>query len=79
MSENRLAAMAAAVVLMGFVPAVIAEENIEITPADPAPALNAFERSPAETPAPQIPAPSEQNLAQPAENLLSEFKVYPSF
>jgi len=79
MNMHRITAMAMAVALAGFTHALAAEENILTLPADDMLQQNISEQKPEteilmsefETPA--------QTVAQPADNLLSDLKVYPSF
>jgi hypothetical protein len=80
MNTHRITAMAMAVALAGFTHALAAEEeNILTLPADDTLQQNASEQKPEteilmsefETPA--------QTVSQPADNLLSDLKVYPSF
>jgi hypothetical protein len=79
MNTHRITAMAMAVALAGFTHTLAAEENILTLPADDALQQNVSEQKPEtellisefETPA--------QAVSQPADNLLSDLKVYPSF
>ena len=79
MNKHRMTAMVAAVAFAGFMQALAAQENIDITPVDNTSQQNTSEQKPlAETPAPVATTPV-QALAQPNDKLLSEMKVYPSF
>lgn len=79
MNTHRLTAMAMAVALAGFMHTLAAEENISATTANDAHQQNTAEQKPeAESVASEIEIPA-QTLTQPADNLLSELKVYPSF
>jgi hypothetical protein len=79
MSKHRMTAVMAAVALAGFMHALSAQENTDITPVDNASQQNTSELKPAaETPAPVTTTPA-QALAQSNDKLLSEMKVYPSF
>ncbi len=79
MNTHRLTAMALAAALTGFAHTLAAEENILTLPADDTLQQNVSEQKPEteilmsefETPA--------QAVSQPADNLLSDMKVYPSF
>lgn len=79
MNKHRMTAMAAAAAFAGFMQALAAQENIDITPVDNTSQQNTSEQKPpAETPAPVAITPV-QAFAQPDDKLLSEMKVYPSF
>ena len=79
MNKHRMTAMVAAVTFAGFMHALAAQENIDITPVDNTSQQNTSEQKPpAETPAPMATTPV-QALAQRDDKLLSEMKVYPSF
>ena len=79
MNKHRMTVMVAAVAFAGFMHALAAQENIDITPVDNTSQQNTSEQKPlAETPAPVTTTPV-QALAQPDDRLLSEMKVYPSF
>jgi len=79
MNKHRMTAMVAALALAGFVHALAAQENTDITPADNTSPQNTSEQKPlAETPAPVTTTPA-QALAQSSDKMLSEMKVYPSF
>ncbi|BAV34343.1 hypothetical protein SCL_2053 [Sulfuricaulis limicola] len=79
MNTHRITAMAMAVALNGFAHTLAAEENIPAIPADDTLQQNVSEQkqeteiliSESEMPA--------QTVSQPADNLLSDLKVYPSF
>ena len=79
MNKHRMTAMVAAVTFAGFMHALAAQENIDITPVDNTSPQNTSEQKPlTETPAPVATTPV-QALAQSNNKLLSEMKVYPSF
>jgi hypothetical protein len=79
MSTHRLTAMAMAVALAGFAHALAAEENILTLPADDTLQQNVSEQKPeTEILATEFEVPA-QTVSQPADNLLSDLKVYPSF
>ncbi|WP_372522005.1 hypothetical protein [Sulfuricaulis sp.] len=79
MNKHRMTAMVAAVAFAGFMQALAAQENIDITPVDNTSQQNTSEQKPpTETPAPLATTPV-QAIARPDDNLLSEMKVYPSF
>lgn len=79
MNTHRLTAMAMAVALAGFGHTLAAEENISTLPVNDILQQNAAEQKPeAESVASEIEIPA-QTLTQPADNLLSDLKVYPSF
>jgi hypothetical protein len=79
MNKHRITAMTMAVAFTGFAHTLAAEENISTLPADDMLQQNVSEPKPEteilisefETPA--------QTVSQPADNLLSDLKVYPSF
>lgn len=79
MKTHRITAMAMAVALAGFTHALAAEENILMLPADDVFQQNTSKQKPEmeilmsefETPV--------QTVSQPADNLLSDLKVYPAF
>jgi hypothetical protein len=79
MNTHRLTAMAMAVALAGFVHTLAAEENILTLPADDALQQNVSEQKPeTEILISEFEVPA-QTVSQPADNLLSDLKVYPSF
>ncbi len=79
MNKHRMTAMVTAVTFAGFMQALVAQENTDITPVDNTSQQNTSEQKPlAETPVPVTTTPV-QALAQPDDKLLSEMKVYPSF
>ena len=79
MNKHRMTAMMAAVAFAGFMHALAAQENIDITPVDNTSQQITSEQKPlVETPAPVATTPV-QALAQPDDKLLSEMKIYPSF
>jgi hypothetical protein len=79
MNTHRITAMAMAVALAGFTHTLAAEETILTIPTDNMLQQDISEQKPEtdilvsefETPA--------QTVSQPADNLLSDLKVYPSF
>jgi len=76
---HRLTAMAMAVALTGFAHALAAEENILTLPADDMLQQDVSEQKPeTEILATEFEL-SAQTVSQPADNLLSDLKVYPSF
>lgn len=79
MNTHRLTAMAMAVALTGFTHTLAADENIPAIPADE-PLQKSFSEQKPETEilVTDFETPA-QAVAQPAENLLSNLKVYPSF
>lgn len=79
MNTHRLTAMAMAVVLAGFMQALAAEETVPAIPADNMLQQNVSEQKPeTEILVSEFETPA-QTVAQPADNLLSDMKVYPSF
>lgn len=79
MNTHHLTAMAMAAALAGFTHALAAEENIPATTADDTYQQNGAEQKPeTENLASEMDMPA-QTVSQPADNLLSEMKVYPSF
>lgn len=79
MNTHRLTIMAMAVALAGFTHTLAAEENILTPPADDALQQNVSEPKPeTEILIPEFEVPA-QTVSQPADNLLSDLKVYPSF
>ena len=79
MNTHRLTAMAMAVALAGFTHALAAEENILTLPADDTLQQNVSEQKPeTELLISEFETPV-QTVSQPADNLLSDLKVYPSF
>jgi hypothetical protein len=79
MNMHRLTAMAMAVALTGFAHALAAEENILTLPADDMLQQDVSEQKPeTEILATEFEL-SAQTVSQPADNLLSDLKVYPSF
>ena len=79
MNTHRIAAMAMAVALAGFAHTLAAEENILTLPADDTLQQNVSEQTPeTEILVSEFETPA-QTVSQPADNLLSDLKVYPSF
>jgi hypothetical protein len=79
MNTHRITAMAMAVALTGFTHTLAAEENILTLPTDDTLQQNVSEQKPeTEILASEFERPA-QTVAQPADNLLSDLKVYPSF
>ena len=79
MNTHRITAMAMAVALAGFTHTLAAEEDISATTANDTHQQNAVEQKPeTENLLSEMEMPA-QTASQPAENLLSELKVYPSF
>ncbi len=79
MNIHRITAMAMAVALAGFMHTLAAEENILTAPTNDTLQQNASEQKPeTENAVSEMDMPA-QTVSQPAENLLSELKVYPSF
>ena len=79
MNAHRLTIIAMAMALSGFVQVLVAEENISTPPANVILPQNVSEPKPQPE---SIPTELElrlQTFAQPADNLLSELKVYPAF
>lgn len=79
MNIHRITAMAMAVALAGFMHTLAAEEDISTAPVNDTLQQNANEPKPeTENALSEMDMPA-QTVPQPAENLLSELKVYPSF
>ncbi|GAB4511224.1 MAG: hypothetical protein Tsb0026_14020 [Sulfuricaulis sp.] len=79
MNTHRITAMAMAVALAGFTCALSAEENISTAPVNDALQQNADGQKPeTENTMSEMDMPA-QTVVQPADNLLSDLKVYPSF
>lgn len=79
MNTHRLTAMAMAVALTGFAHTLAAEENIPTLPADDRLQQSSSEQKPeTEILISEFETPV-QTVSQPADNLLSDLKVYPSF
>jgi hypothetical protein len=79
MNMHRITAMAMAVALTGFAHTLAAEENILTLPADDMLQQDVSEQKPeTEILATEFEL-SAQTVSQPADNLLSDLKVYPSF
>jgi hypothetical protein len=79
MNTHRITTMAVAAAFAGFMHTVAAEENILTLPADDLLQQNVSEQKPeTEILVPEFEMPA-QTVAQPADNLLSDLKVYPSF
>jgi len=81
MNTHRITAMTMAVALAGFAHTLAAEEKILTLPADDTLQQNVSEpKTETETEILisefEVPA---QTVSQPADNLLSDLKVYPSF
>lgn len=79
MNTHRLTAMAMAVVLAGFAHTLAAEENIFATTVNDNFQQNTAEQKPETENVVSEMDMSTQTESQPADNLLSELKVYPSF
>lgn len=79
MNTHRITAMAMVVALAGFTHTLVAEENISATTTNGTHQQSASEQKP-ETDflVPEVEMPA-QAVSQPADNLLSDLKVYPSF
>lgn len=79
MNVHRLTAVAAAAVLAGLSHMIAAEENNPVTTENEIRQKVADERkSEAESFLPEMALPA-QTRSQPADNLLSDLKIYPSF
>jgi hypothetical protein len=79
MDTHRIAAMAMAVALAGFTHTLAAEENIlSITTDDMLPQDVSEQKPETEILVSEFEMPA-QTVSQPADNLLSDLKVYPSF
>jgi hypothetical protein len=78
MITHRLTRIAMAVTLAAFTYAPAAEENIHATPADDALRLNPG-APPAETTSAEPVKEPPPAADKPAETLLSDLKIYPSF
>jgi hypothetical protein len=79
MNTHRITAMAVAAALTGFAHTLAAEENILTLPADDTLQQNVSEQKPeAEILNSELETPA-QIVSQPADNLLSDMKVYPLF
>ena len=79
MNIHRITAMVMAVALAGFTHTLAAEENILTAPTNDTLQQNAVEQKPeTENLLSEMEMPA-QTASQPAESLLSELKVYPSF
>jgi len=79
MNTHRLTAMALTVALTGFAHTLAAEENILTLPAAEPLQQNVSEQKPeTEILVSEFGTPA-QTVSQPADNLLSDLKVYPSF
>ncbi len=79
MNTHRVVAMVMAVTLTGFVQTLAAEDKIDVSPVDAALSQNTSEQKPAEQTPNLESATPVQTFAKPADQLLSEMKVYPSF
>jgi hypothetical protein len=79
MNTHRITAMTMAVALAGFAHTLAAEEKILTLPADDTLQQNVSEpKSETEILISEFEVPA-QTVSQPADNLLSDLKVYPSF
>jgi hypothetical protein len=79
MNTHRITAMTMAVALTGFAHTLAAEENILTLPADDTLQQNVSEpKLETEIRISEFEVPA-QTVSQPADNLLSDLKVYPSF
>jgi Flp pilus assembly protein CpaB len=79
MNTHRITAMAMAVALAGFAHTLAAEENILTIPADDMLQQDISEQKPeTDILVSEFEMPA-QTVSQPADNLLSDLKVYPSF
>jgi hypothetical protein len=79
MNTHRLTAMAMVVALAGFAHTLAAEEAVPTFTTDDTLGQNAAELKPeTEILVPESDTPA-QTVSQPAETLLSDLKVYPSF
>lgn len=80
MRMKRITAMLAVATLAGYIPALVAQENSDALQRDSNTAdQNIIAPKPlAETATPVTAAPAQAYI-QPAEKLLSEMKVYPTF
>lgn len=79
MNTHRITAMAMAVALAGFAHTLAAEENTSTTAAGDSIQQIAAEQKPeTEILTSEFEMPA-QTVSQPADNLLSDLKVYPSF
>lgn len=79
MNTHRITAMALAAALAGFTHTLAAEEKIGVSPADTTSVENIPEQQPPEQATWQETSTPLQANVQPADKLLSEMKVYPSF
>jgi hypothetical protein len=79
MNTHRITAMTMAVALAGFAHTLAAEEKILTLPADDTLQQNVSEPKPeTEILISEFEVPA-QTVSQPADNLLSDLKVYPLF
>ncbi|MBI3777369.1 MAG: hypothetical protein HY274_00360 [Gammaproteobacteria bacterium] len=80
MNRNRVVAMVAAAACAGFIHTLAAQDNVDVTPNQGTSGQNISleQKPPVETPAPVAMTPA-QTFVPPAEKLLSEMKVYPTF
>ena len=80
MNRNRVVAMVAAAAFAGFIQTVAAQDEVDVTLNKEASGQNiSLElKPPVETPAPVAMTPVQATIP-PAEKLLSEMKVYPTF
>lgn len=79
MNKNRITAMVAIVALVGFIQTFTALENPVITVSNNPSGPNSLEQKPqvdTSTPVATAPVPT---FTQPAETLLSDVKIYPTF
>ncbi|MEW6330693.1 MAG: hypothetical protein AB1560_04445 [Pseudomonadota bacterium] len=79
MNTHRVAAMAMAMALAGFTHTLAAEEGDPAIPADDTLRENISEQEPAPEILTSEYGTPAQSVSQPADNLLSDLKVYPSF
>lgn len=79
MNTHRITAMAMAVALTGFTHTLAAEENILTLPAEDLLQQDVSEQKPETEILISEFETLAQTVSQPADNLLSDLKVYPSF
>jgi len=79
MNTHRITAMTMAVALTGFAHTLAAEENILTLPANDLLQQDVSEQKPETEILVSEFELSAQTVSQPADNLLSDLKVYPSF
>ncbi len=80
MNRNRVVAMVAAAACAGFIHTLAAQDNVDATTNKDASGQNLSpeQKPPVETPVPVAMTPTP-TLVPPAQKLLSEMKVYPTF